>query len=218
MKRVIQCLLTAVLFSSSAAKADDWGCEVVMCLANPAGPMAASACVPPITRLFAALSKKKPDPFPTCASANGAAAAQQGFNYFDPCPKGSTTLETGARAIQVSRAVYAELAKQAGSITGPNNSPIFAVQASAYSNTAAAGGAGWDKVKSGIGTGEGIAVSPAEGAKVCVSGALGPIYLPDNGEFLEVPAYEKVTTLERAATPRYIDVFVDGKQFTRVRF
>lgn len=218
MKRVIQCLLLAVLFSSSAAKADDWGCEVVMCLANPAGPMAASACVPPITRLFAALSKKKPDPFPTCASANGAAAAQQGFNYFDACPSGSTALPSGSKAVQVSRAVYAELARQAREITALSNSPIFAMQATAYSNTAAAGGAGWDKVKSGIGTGEGIAVSPAEGGKVCVSGALGPVYLPDNDQFVEVPAYEKVTTLERAATPRYIDVFVDGKQFTRVRF
>lgn len=216
MRRVFQGLLLAFILSSSAVKADDWGCEVVMCLANPAGPMAASACVPPITRLFAALSKKKPDPFPSCESANGAAVARQGFNYFDPCPQGSTTLESGTRALQVSRSVYAELARQAGGMSSAGG-PVVSIYANTYTQAAAAANLSWNGVKSGVGTGEGIVVAP-DSSKVCVSGALGPVYLPDNGEFVAVQAYERVTTLEKAASPRYIDVMVDGKQFTRVRF
>lgn len=191
MKRLFLCLLPALLFSTSPVKADDWGCEVIMCLANPAGPMAASACIPPITRLFAALSKKKPDPFPTCESANGAAAAKQGYNYFDACPSGTQALEVGASAIQIAPAVYAQLASAAA--------------------------LNWSNVKEGIGEGDG-ASSDSVG-KVCVGRALGLVSLPnDNAEWFTVAAYEQVLTLDRASSPRYIDVLLNNKPFTRVRF
>ena len=34
------------------ASADDWGCEVLLCLSNPAGPTAVEQCKPPIQRLW----------------------------------------------------------------------------------------------------------------------------------------------------------------------
>jgi len=55
--------------SASSAKADNWACEVALCLSNPAGPMAVSQCVPPIKKLHKHLAKGKS--FPLCKSADG---------------------------------------------------------------------------------------------------------------------------------------------------
>ena len=44
---------------------DAWPCEVVLCLANPAGPMAAPACVPPISRLWVEMTRPR-FRLPTC--------------------------------------------------------------------------------------------------------------------------------------------------------
>ncbi|RBB38170.1 hypothetical protein DPV79_19020 [Burkholderia reimsis] len=45
-------------------RADDWGCQVRLCLSNPGGPEQYAECVPPIERLWASL--RDGDPFPTC--------------------------------------------------------------------------------------------------------------------------------------------------------
>lgn len=62
---------------SDVARADDWGCQVRLCLSNPGGPEQYTECVPPIERLWAAL--RDGDPVPTCDLAttgtlNGAAS------------------------------------------------------------------------------------------------------------------------------------------------
>lgn len=58
-------LFGAVLaIASMGASAADWGCQVVLCLANPAGPTAAAECVPPITRLWRDLARGRG--FPSC--------------------------------------------------------------------------------------------------------------------------------------------------------
>jgi hypothetical protein len=51
------------------AKADDYGCQVLLCLSNPAGAMAVAQCVPPITKLYEDLAKGRP--FPTCTGGGG---------------------------------------------------------------------------------------------------------------------------------------------------
>ncbi|RZI40374.1 hypothetical protein EGT07_23820 [Herbaspirillum sp. HC18] len=62
------------------ALADDWGCEVLLCLANPAGPTAVAECKPPIQKLWKALAKGKP--FPTCTFLNAAGSpTSDGGNY-----------------------------------------------------------------------------------------------------------------------------------------
>jgi hypothetical protein len=104
--RVLPALfISFVATFSSAAHADDWGCEVLLCLSNPAGPMAVSQCVPPIKRLYAAIFKLHPDPFPTCAMATSqdgsrSYASVDYNNYYDGCPAGTSALPAGSNAVQ----------------------------------------------------------------------------------------------------------------------
>jgi hypothetical protein len=88
--------LTAILLTSQA-QASDYGCRVLLCLANPAGPTAIAQCVPPITQLWRDLARLRP--FPTCDEARPAIAVQN-TTYYDPCPDGTTALDAGALALQ----------------------------------------------------------------------------------------------------------------------
>ena len=74
-------LLCVMLSASSFAKADDWGCQVLLCLANPSGPTAVGECVPPISKLWDALRHFKP--FPTCdfANSSGSSTGPDAKNY-----------------------------------------------------------------------------------------------------------------------------------------
>ena len=56
--------LLALWGVSPPVLADDWGCQVLLCLADPRGPETESACVPPIEKLWTALAHGKS--FPTC--------------------------------------------------------------------------------------------------------------------------------------------------------
>ena len=84
-------LASASIALFPSAHASDYGCQVLLCLANPAGPTAVSQCIPPITRLWQDLASFRG--FPSCdeASASGARAVI-GSSYFDPCPEGTTAL------------------------------------------------------------------------------------------------------------------------------
>lgn len=64
---------------------DRWGCEVLLCLANPNGPRAVAECRPPIDKLFKCLSKRHPCKFPKCPVAGDGNEAKQVDNSFDPC-------------------------------------------------------------------------------------------------------------------------------------
>jgi hypothetical protein len=65
-------LLLALIVSIAApfvqtAKASEYGCTVLLCLANPAsngGPKGVAECVPPIEQLYTDLAKGRP--FPPC--------------------------------------------------------------------------------------------------------------------------------------------------------
>lgn len=52
--------------------ADDWACEVILCLANPQGATAVTECVPPIKKLWRELAKGHA--FPTCNMNTGGAS------------------------------------------------------------------------------------------------------------------------------------------------
>ena len=85
---------SATLAASCCAQASDYGCKVLLCLANPAGPMVVSACVPPISQLWRDLARVPPRPFPTCDEARPAIAVQN-ETWYDPCPEGTSALEEG---------------------------------------------------------------------------------------------------------------------------
>jgi hypothetical protein len=57
-------VMTWSVLAPTLARADDWGCQVLLCVANPGGPEQYSQCVPPIEKLWAAL--RHGDPFPSC--------------------------------------------------------------------------------------------------------------------------------------------------------
>lgn len=58
--------LAAVLAVATAqpARASDWGCQVVLCLATPGSPTTYAECVPPITKLWNVLATG--GSFPSC--------------------------------------------------------------------------------------------------------------------------------------------------------
>ncbi len=67
-------VVMGVLMSSFGfAQASDHGCQVLLCMANPAGPMKIGECVPPMKKLFKDLAKGKV--FPTCSFSSGGGTA-----------------------------------------------------------------------------------------------------------------------------------------------
>jgi hypothetical protein len=77
---VLALLAGTSVFGPGLAHADDWGCEVLLCLSNPGGPEQYSACVPPIEKLWAAL--RHGDPFPTCDFGSGGLLGASAANTF----------------------------------------------------------------------------------------------------------------------------------------
>lgn len=74
----------------------DWGCEVLLCLANPNGPTAVPPCLPPIQELWRALARGHA--FPTCTMAsgpNGRSHVRPAHSYYDHCPRGTSELPVG---------------------------------------------------------------------------------------------------------------------------
>ena len=61
------------------AHAQDWGCQVLLCLANPGGPTQYAECVGPISRLGDAL--RRGQVFPTCRGASASTSGTDGKFY-----------------------------------------------------------------------------------------------------------------------------------------
>lgn len=72
---------------SQPAKADNWGCTVVLCLSNPAGPTAVAECVAPINKLYRVLEQG--GSFPSCdMGPSSGASMQRVSNRYALCPEG----------------------------------------------------------------------------------------------------------------------------------
>lgn len=80
-KLVVAGVLMSSFGFAQVAQASSHGCEVLLCMANPRGPMALGECVPPIKRLFRDLARGRA--FPTCSfsSGSGASAGTSSANY-----------------------------------------------------------------------------------------------------------------------------------------
>jgi hypothetical protein len=68
--RLLVTLSSALLaiVAPTAAFADAWGCQVLLCLADPRGPETELQCKPPIEKLWHALAHG--EPFPSCDLMN----------------------------------------------------------------------------------------------------------------------------------------------------
>lgn len=69
MKQAKWLAVAALAAAPAFAKADNWACEVVLCLSNPAGATAVAECVPPIKKLWRQLARGKG--FPFCDMSGG---------------------------------------------------------------------------------------------------------------------------------------------------
>ena len=76
----LACFIGTCVIAPKLALADDWGCQVILCLANPGGPEQYTECVPPIEKLWRAL--RHGDPFPTCDFGAGGSQGTSASNTF----------------------------------------------------------------------------------------------------------------------------------------
>jgi hypothetical protein len=194
------------------ARADNWGCEVLLCLSNPAGPMAVQECVPPIQRLYRAIFKWRPDPFPTCVMSNGANSATGGNyafvappSYYDECPTGTSSVGQGTYAAAGRRATPEEQAAMPAWQQRP-----FVVTSG---------------MVLGIGDGSNATADDATGqlpTKVCAGKYLGQtIEILGTGHedrtTVAVNVYDRVVLMDPAGDTFNINVFVNHGLFRNIR-
>lgn len=172
-----------------SAHADDYGCTVLLCLANPAGPMAVAECVSPIKKLYRDLMKGKA--FPKCELANapdssgGKSWAETGRSYYDPCPPGTTALEAGTVAMRsaTSTTYYVGI--------GEGNELRESEQSGLPNKTCVGNRTG--EVALDVGTGDSVTT-------------------------LSASVFDQVIVIAPNAQTNYIDVYVDSAFLHRVRW
>lgn len=187
-------ILAAGIAFSQAAKADDWGCQVLLCLADPNGPTNEKECRPPIEKLWKHLARGKS--FPSCTMAGDSKSgtgsyARQVYEPYDPCPSG--TVPTGGFIAQSSSTNAREWRKlnYRYSAEGRNDNGFYS----------------------------GVSVE-RNGPRACVSNHLGNYRVNQGGRdgvSYTVSVYQNVIWQQRK-NPRAIDVFVDGQLQQRVRY
>jgi hypothetical protein len=189
MKLMVFMLGSVLMMSGGLARADDFGCTVLLCLANPAGPMAVSECVSPIKKLYRNLARGKA--FPSCdmASASDAPAgkswAQHGVSYYDRCPSGTTALDAGAYAVRsaASSTYYLGI----GEGENPDSGDAGALR---------------NKICVGRQIGERtLNMSEGEGMAPLAAGV-----------------FDQLIVIAPSAQPNYVDVYVDSAFSHRVRW
>jgi hypothetical protein len=212
--------LMSILFPKHSYASDDalWGCEVLLCLANPAGPMAAPYCVKPIKKLFTALAKFPPDPFPKCKEAGpGNYADIGGQDHYDDCPAGQKHVKSGVLVTSTTSA--------APYVSG--NKYKFHKSKLKYpylgSNSQEGSTVDVSDIKAIFtGIGDGPSYYDPDYAKVCVSGPSGKINLSvqkeDFWDDVIVQVYDNVSLVYPYKSSSTINVVLDGKPAGRVRY
>lgn len=181
----------------------EWGCKVLLCLANPNGPEALSECRPPIERLKQQLSHG--GSFPSCQQASNS-YARPGYSLYDDCPQGTVAAAPG----------------QAVALAGPMSAspaPASYPSGEASNYTQASTSLGY------IGIGDGSAQpmptidSGPPPAKVCVAGPRGTktVYRSIN-DAQSVALYDTIFVEPAQTRPSYIDVYINNAIWQRVRW
>lgn len=214
MRRMLFSLLTAGLATSAAGQTapvpdwlralprSDYGCEVLLCLADPRGPRTESQCVPPINRLMRDLARGRA--FPTCNMAtgpNGRSYASPTSRYYDACPAGTKELPVGQ---------VAELA-----------APVSAAPTTKSGAPSPYAPAASDLSYSGIGDGSGYGYSSPDNpapVKVCVAGFRGSRTYSSGDSSYDVGLYDTIYMQRAAPSAFAVDVFVDDRLWQTVRW
>ena len=195
MRALLGCavFLGAACVSFSTEAEDLWGCQVLLCLANPNGPEALSECQPPMERLREHL--RHGHPFPSCPEG-GSAYARSTSSYYDLCPAGTVELaeaQFGAAALATGMIYY-------GIGDGGN------VTQRSYGGTQTQMP---PKVCVGHRVGQGIVYLPAQGG----GDRGGPGY-----QAHVVGYYDQLVVLPAHSSPRVIDVYIDNARYKRARW
>lgn len=190
--------------TTMAPPTPDWGCEVLLCLSNPAGPTAVAQCVPPIRRLWRHLARGKA--FPTCAMATGPQGrsyARRGYRYYDPCPEGTRELGRG------------QLAEFAGSVSLIAAPTMRSGSATSF----VAASPGYTYI--GVEAGDGFGAFNADGNppwKVCVAGYRGEREVASGDTAYSVQLYERLYVAPAHPSPNVIDIYIDEQLWHSVRW
>lgn len=179
----------------------DWGCEVLLCLADPRGPTTESQCVDPIRRLWRHLARG--GSFPSCRMAqgpHGKSYAAERTDPYQPCPDGTATVPYGQRV---------ELTNAMPTPTAP---PLPSGQPSPYS--AATPGTTYF----GIGDGAGQSPQDSPMPKLCAAGWQGQRRDAEGDNDSWVNRYDTLYVAPPQSSGRAIDVFIDDKLWQTVRW
>lgn len=158
-----------------------------------------------IQRFIREQAEQPPKPFPQCSEANGQAVAQRGTNPYDACPEGTTAVAEGVEVMQgLPPQAAGRYSNSFATLVNPDSSVVLFT---------------------GIGDGEGK--TSASGKKVCAGKALGSVslvYTQGSGDASSmttktVQVFDSISTMDPVkGSPMYVDVFINGKQYRRVRF
>ncbi len=174
---------------SSQTQASDYGCKVLLCLANPAGPTAVGQCVPPITQLWRDLARVPPRPFPTCDEARPAIAVQN-QTWYDPCPEGTAALVDGVYALQ--QGAPETTSPSLGIGEGDNLQPT--------------GGENPFALGSKVCVGRQVSQTSVQ------------VGYGENATSVLANVYDRLALLDPATSPRVIDVYLNNALYRRVRW
>ncbi|SAK79277.1 hypothetical protein AWB79_05014 [Caballeronia hypogeia] len=195
MKKLIVVLF--IIGVAASAHASEYGCKVLLCLANPAsngGPKGVSDCVPPIDQLYHDLGRGRP--FPKCDQADGndgSSYAREVYDAYDPCPAPLQPAVRGSVAVQ-------------GHQRSGDNAPGSWGGDGSFEQT---GQPQVSEIQNDY--------AYSTGARACVGKQLGSYTTGTYDNAYTVNVFDKVLW-QPAQNPRAIDVFVDRTWQQRVRY
>ncbi|WP_250479849.1 MULTISPECIES: hypothetical protein [unclassified Caballeronia] len=193
MKKALVALLA--LSACISTQASEYGCKVLLCLANPAsngGPRGVGECVPPIDQLYHDLSKGRA--FPSCDLADGndgSSYARQVYDPYDPCPAPLLPAKRGSYVVQGQRRSSNKKGEFAGDGSYTLSEPPQASESS-------------------------VGYGYASGARACVGQPIGSYVVGDENGYT-VTVFDKLLW-QRPQNPRAIDIYIDHGWQQRVRW
>ena len=198
-------LLSPLAFISTA-HADDYGCKVLLCMANPNGPTAENECKPPIERFLREQAKKPPEKKPTCEEAQPA-TMRFGLRGFDACPADTSALGQGIPAIQLTPAVYKSM-----TTANPQGNRLEIFQPLTLPPGIV--------IQTGIGEGQGIGFLDGQAMKTCVAKPLGTltVNLEGSESSTSLSVFEKIVTMAPPLSPRVLDIFINDQLYRSTRY
>lgn len=195
MKKYAIALFLASIGAS--ANASEYGCTVLLCLSNPAGPKAEAECVQPINRLFRDLSKGRS--FPSCDLATGpggSSYARQVYDHYDPCP---APLKPAPRGSVVAQGSPRPDVQSRGFLNG-----AYLYQLAAHPQVSEP-------------RNDDMGFSGA-GPRACVGETVGQYQVRENNDsYYTVTVYNE-GQWQQAQSPKAIDVFINDEWYRRVRW